>query len=91
MSGFGESGFERDCMVYGSFIDALLGVVLVNGVFGGGLMDFLMLLFDLCAGIYIVIVMFVAFFWVWDMGVGEWVECLMFEVLIVVFFWLVLY
>jgi len=91
MSGFGESGPERDRMAYGSLIDALSGVASSNGPPGGGPTDFTMSLPDPCAGIHAVIATLAALFRAQTTGRGDLVECSMLEASVSAFPWSVLY
>lgn len=91
MTGFGESGPERDRMAYGSLIDALSGVASANGVPGGGPTDFPMSLPDPCAGIHAAIATVAAVRRARATGRGERVECSMLEASIAAFPWPVLF
>ncbi len=91
MTGFGESGPERDRMAYGSLIDALSGVASSNGAVGGGPSDFVMSLPDPCAGIHTAIATVAAIYRARDTGVGTRVECSMLEASIAAFPWPILY
>jgi crotonobetainyl-CoA:carnitine CoA-transferase CaiB-like acyl-CoA transferase len=91
MTGFGESGPERDRMAYGSLIDALSGVASSNGPVGGGPTDLVMSLPDPCAGIHTAIATVAALYQVGVTGVGTRVECSMLEASIAAFPWPVLY
>jgi crotonobetainyl-CoA:carnitine CoA-transferase CaiB-like acyl-CoA transferase len=91
MTGFGESGPERDRMAYGSLIDALSGVAATNGAVGGGPTDFVMSLPDPCAGIHTAIATVAALYRAQDTGVGTRVECSMLEASIAAFPWPILY
>ena len=91
MSGFGETGPERDRMAYGSLIDALSGVASANGVPGGGPTDFPMSLPDPCAGIHTAIAAVAALYRARETGRGEHVECSMLEASISAFPWPVLH
>ncbi len=91
MTGFGETGPERDRMAYGSLIDALSGVASANGVPGGGPTDFPMSLPDPCAGIHTAIATVAALRRARATGRGERVECSMLEASIAAFPWPVLH
>ena len=91
MTGFGESGPERDRMAYGSLIDALSGVASTNGAVGGGPTDFPMSLPDPCAGIHTAIATVAALYRARATGVGTRVETSMLEASVAAFPWPVLY
>jgi benzylsuccinate CoA-transferase BbsF subunit len=91
MTGFGESGPERDRMAYGSLIDAMSGVASSNGTVGGGPTDFPMSLPDPCAGIHTAIATLAALYRARATGKGERVECAMLEASVAAFPWPVLY
>jgi crotonobetainyl-CoA:carnitine CoA-transferase CaiB-like acyl-CoA transferase len=91
MTGFGETGPERDRMAYGSLIDALSGVASANGAPGGGPTDFPMSLPDPCAGIHTAIATVAALLRARRTGRGERVECSMLEASLAAFPWPVLY
>ena len=91
MTGFGETGPERDRMAYGSLIDALSGVASANGAPGGGPTDFSMSLPDPTAGIHAAIATVAALYRARETGRGERVECSMLEATIAAFPWPVLY
>jgi crotonobetainyl-CoA:carnitine CoA-transferase CaiB-like acyl-CoA transferase len=91
MTGFGESGPERDRMAYGSLIDAMSGVASSNGTVGGGPTDFPMSLPDPCAGIHTAIATVAALYRARVTGRGERVECAMLEASVAAFPWPVLY
>jgi benzylsuccinate CoA-transferase BbsF subunit len=91
MTGFGESGPERDRMAYGSLIDALSGVASSNGPVGGGPTDLVMSLPDPCAGIHTAIAAVAALYRAQATGVGTRVEGSMLEASIAAFPWPVLY
>jgi crotonobetainyl-CoA:carnitine CoA-transferase CaiB-like acyl-CoA transferase len=91
MTGFGESGPERDRMAYGSIIDALSGIASANGPVGGGPTDFAMSLPDPCAGAHAAIATMGALYRAQATGVGEQVECTMLEASIAAFPWPVLH
>jgi benzylsuccinate CoA-transferase BbsF subunit len=91
MTGFGESGPERDRMAYGSLIDALSGVAATNGPVGGGPTDFPMSLPDPCAGIHTAIATVAALYRAGETGLGTRVECSMLEASIAAFPWPILY
>ena len=90
MSGFGETGPERDRMAYGSIIDAMSGVATINGPVGGGPTDFPMSLPDPCAGIHAAIATVAAVLRARATGEGERVECSMLEASIAALPWPVL-
>ena len=90
MSGFGESGPERDRMAYGSIIDALSGVAASNGPPGGGPTDFPMSLPDPCAGIHAAIAGTAALYRARTVGVGGRVETSMLEASVSAFPWPIL-
>lgn len=79
MTGFGESGPERDRLAYGSIIDALSGVASVTGPVGGGPTDIPMSMPDPCAGIHAAIATLGALYRARTTGVGARVECAMLE------------
>lgn len=91
MTGFGESGPERDRMAYGSLIDALSGVASANGAPGGGPTDFPMSLPDPCAGIHAAIATVAALRRARATGRGERVECSMLEASVAAFPWPLLF
>lgn len=91
MTGFGESGPERDRMAYGSLIDALSGVASANGAPGGGPTDFTMSLPDPCAGMHAAIATVAALRRARRTGRGERVEVSMLEASIAAFPWPVLH
>jgi crotonobetainyl-CoA:carnitine CoA-transferase CaiB-like acyl-CoA transferase len=91
MTGFGESGPERDRMAYGSLIDALSGVAATNGTVGGGPTDFPMSLPDPCAGIHTAIATVAALYRAQATGAGTRVECSMLEASVAAFPWPILY
>jgi benzylsuccinate CoA-transferase BbsF subunit len=91
MTGFGETGPERDRMAYGSIIDALSGVASANGPVGGGPTDFTMSLPDPAAGIHAAIATLAAVYRARETGVGERVECNMLEASVAAFPWPVLF
>jgi crotonobetainyl-CoA:carnitine CoA-transferase CaiB-like acyl-CoA transferase len=91
MTGFGETGPERDRMAYGSIIDALSGVASANGPVGGGPTDFTMSLPDPAAGILAAIATLAAVYRARETGVGERVECNMLEASVAAFPWPVLF
>jgi crotonobetainyl-CoA:carnitine CoA-transferase CaiB-like acyl-CoA transferase len=91
MTGFGESGPERDHMAYGSLIDAMSGVASSNGIVGGGPTDFPMSLPDPCAGIHTAIATVAALYRAQLTGLGTRVECAMLEASVAAFPWAVLY
>jgi crotonobetainyl-CoA:carnitine CoA-transferase CaiB-like acyl-CoA transferase len=90
MSGFGETGPERDRMAYGSIIDAMSGVASINGEVGGGPTDFPMSLPDPCAGIHAAIATVAAVMRARATGEGERVECSMLEASVAALPWPVL-
>ncbi|MEO5898643.1 MAG: CoA transferase [Ilumatobacteraceae bacterium] len=87
MSGFGESGPERDRMAYGSIIDALSGVAASNGMPGGGPTDFPMSLPDPAAGIHAAIASVAALYRARRTGIGDRVEVAMLEATLAAFPW----
>jgi crotonobetainyl-CoA:carnitine CoA-transferase CaiB-like acyl-CoA transferase len=91
MTGFGESGPQRDRMAYGSLIDALSGAAASNGLVGAGPTDFTMSLPDPAAGIHTAIATVAALYRTQESGVGERVECSMLEANVAAFPWPVLY
>jgi crotonobetainyl-CoA:carnitine CoA-transferase CaiB-like acyl-CoA transferase len=91
MTGFGESGPERDRMAYGSLIDALSGAAAANGLVGGGPTDFPMSLPDPAAGIHTAIATVAAIYRTQVTGMGERVECSMLEANVAAFPWPVLF
>jgi crotonobetainyl-CoA:carnitine CoA-transferase CaiB-like acyl-CoA transferase len=91
MTGFGESGPERDHMAYGSLIDAMSGVASSNGPVGGGPTDFPMSLPDPCAGIHTAIATVAALYRAQVTRRGTRVECAMLEASVAAFPWPVLY
>jgi benzylsuccinate CoA-transferase BbsF subunit len=91
MTGFGETGPERDRMAYGSLIDALSGVAATNGPVGGGPTDFPMSLPDPCAGIHTTIATLAALYRAQATGAGTRVEVSMLEASVSAFPWPILY
>jgi len=90
MSGFGETGPERDRMAYGSIIDALSGVAASNGLPGDGPTDFPMSLPDPCAGIHAAIAGTAALYKMRTTGVGDRIEVSMLGASLAAFPWPVL-
>jgi benzylsuccinate CoA-transferase BbsF subunit len=91
MTGFGETGPERDRMAYGSLIDALSGVAAANGAVGGGPTDFPMSLPDPCAGIHTTIATLAALYRAQATGIGTQVAVSMLEASVSAFPWPILY
>ncbi|MCU1501568.1 MAG: L-carnitine dehydratase/bile acid-inducible protein, partial [Ilumatobacteraceae bacterium] len=90
MSGFGETGPERDQMAYGAVIDALCGVSASNGPPGVGPTFFPMSMPDPCAGIHASIAAAAAIYRAQRTGRGDRVEISMTEATIAAFPWPVL-
>lgn len=91
MTGFGETGPERDRMAYGSLIDALSGAASANGLVGRGPTDFPMSLPDPTAGVHTALATVAALYRAARTGVGTRVECSMLEASVAAFPWPVLY
>ncbi|MET0460377.1 MAG: CoA transferase [Ilumatobacteraceae bacterium] len=90
MTGFGESGPERDRLAYGSLIDALAGVTAVTGPVGGGPTEVPMSLPDPCAGLHAAIGTLGALYRARTTGLGGDLECSMLEAWIAAMPWGVL-
>ena len=90
MTGFGESGPERDRLAYGSLIDALAGVTAVTGPVGGGPTEVPMSLPDPCAGLHAAIGTLGALYRLRTTGLGGDLECSMLEAWIAALPWGVL-
>lgn len=79
MTGYGETGPERDKLAYGSLIDALAGVTADTGPVGGGPTEIPMSLPDPCAGLHAAIGTVAALYRLRTHGIGADVECSMLE------------
>lgn len=90
MSGFGESGPERDRMAYGAVIDSLCGTSTSNGRPGGGRTFFPMSMPDPGAGIHAAIATAAAVYRARRTGEGDRIEVSMTEATIAAFPWAVL-
>jgi len=79
MTGYGETGPERDKLAYGSLIDALAGITADTGPVGGGPTEIPMSLPDPCAGLHAAIATVAALYRMRTHGIGADVECSMLE------------
>jgi crotonobetainyl-CoA:carnitine CoA-transferase CaiB-like acyl-CoA transferase len=91
LTGFGESGPERNRLAYGSIIDALSGASAANGAVGGGPTDLTMALADPTSGTHLTIATLAALLRARQTGAGETVECAMIEACLTAFPWPVLF
>ncbi len=79
MTGYGETGPERDKLAYGSLIDALAGVTAATGPPGGGPTEIPMSLPDPSAGLHAAIGTVAALYRLRTHGIGADMECSMLE------------
>jgi crotonobetainyl-CoA:carnitine CoA-transferase CaiB-like acyl-CoA transferase len=79
MTGFGETGPERDKLAYGSLIDALAGITAVTGPPAGGPTEIPMSLPDPSAGLHAAIGTIAALYRLRTHGIGADLECSMLE------------
>jgi benzylsuccinate CoA-transferase BbsF subunit len=79
MTGYGETGPERDKLAYGSLIDALAGITAATGPVGGGPTEIPMSLPDPSAGLHAAIATVAALYRMRTHGIGADVECSMLE------------
>jgi crotonobetainyl-CoA:carnitine CoA-transferase CaiB-like acyl-CoA transferase len=79
MTGYGETGPERDKLAYGSLIDALAGVTAATGPPGGGPTEIPMSLPDPSAGLHAAIGTIAALYRLRTHGIGADLECSMVE------------
>ena len=79
MTGYGETGPERDKLAYGSLIDALAGITAVTGPPGGGPTEIPMSLPDPSAGLHAAIGTIAALYRMRTHGIGADLECSMLE------------
>jgi len=79
MTGYGETGPERDKLAYGSLIDALAGVTAATGVPGGGPTEIPMSLPDPSAGLHAAIATVAALYRLRTHDIGADIECSMLE------------
>ena len=79
MTGYGETGPERDKLAYGSLIDALAGITAATGPPGGGPTEIPMSLPDPCAGLHAAIGTIAALYRLRTHGIGADLECSMLE------------
>ena len=91
ITGFGETGPERNRMAYGALIDALSGAAASNGPVGGGPTDLAMALPDPTAGLHTAVATLAALYRTQASGLPERVEVSMLEANLSAFPWPVLF
>ncbi|MCU1501601.1 MAG: L-carnitine dehydratase/bile acid-inducible protein, partial [Ilumatobacteraceae bacterium] len=79
ISGFGESGPDRDRAAYGAIINSLSGVAEITGPVGGGPVDLQLSLADPCSGLHAAIGMLAALYRQRVTGRGGRADCAMVE------------